>query len=133
MYTAEYSTLIRFNNKKGEQFSDGKWADLIAHFRFWDEVNPDNRKTVKERLQTSLNQRNLKNYLEMVGFEYDISSKSFKDEDRVIPVIQKRYHLGLDIVVKTKLDKQIILPLEKMLDLDGLNRFILTGKMPWEK
>jgi hypothetical protein len=125
MFTYEYT-------QKGSS-APGVSTILKASFRFKDEVAPENRGQIWNRLMPPNKNNNcsfLNEYLEEVemirhnsifnGNYYELN----RNKDRKISLSRHKFRLGLDILVISKKE----LGKRDMLDLEKLNKFILTGE-----
>ncbi len=84
-----------------------------AEFRFGQEVAPKNRKEVKKRINELYEKEDIP-FLKVCN--YAITQN--------IRVDTFPFKLGFNL----SMEKEGIIPLEKIIDLDTLNKFILTGE-----
>lgn len=108
-----------------------------ASFRFGDEVARINRWEVKGRYDVSYVA--ISNYMRTaeeldVSFKQDDVSKSLTeppidywyDSERKVQILPCIFMLGFDV----KVEANTPMPLEQMLDVEALNKFVLTGERP---
>lgn len=125
MYKAKY-IIKRTKN------SDGKISEYSAilkvEFRFEKEVPIINRLDVKKRIFLEYESYPLVQYLlEKEKLELTSDKRIFKDNNRIIK-IKSIWGLGFDLEAKTTNTTNKRIPLEKIIDLDALNEFVLTGE-----
>jgi len=136
MYSYELTT------KKSEE--GNLKTTLRAKFRFKREVAPKDIEITKKRTdfvlkyQENSGYESLRNYLESKGFElkytpdkwgisspYFFSNLSSKEEIEIINLRRHILGIGFNFCTKTNCEN---ISLEKRIDLEELNKFILSGK-----
>jgi hypothetical protein len=116
---------------KGEQDKNGKIkykSELYAELRFKDEIAPNKRDEIKKRINNKSESSPISEYLgkfesmrkNSIGGEY----YRFGSDWEINIKEHKSLRLGLDITIKADDNLKI----EQFLDLEKLNKFILTGE-----
>ena len=121
MYNYKY--LFKEIKKNGKQNVE---TFLNVKYRFDKEIPPINKKEIKKRMNSSLKEYLYKKENLKLTKNYYSEIFSFEDNGdfmRILRIEKPFLRLGLDISVVSYLK----VPLEKMLNLDALNNFILTG------
>lgn len=122
--------------------SDGEEYTLLrARFRFKRGVAPKDRKVVKQRIDVRGGGGALKGYLVSVeGCKYQEENSSNSNANFIADTKEPVYSRFIDIYLHTwglgfNIDVSCsgAVPLEEMLDLGALNRFVITGQMPKKK
>ena len=97
-------------------------AMLKAVFNFEREVNQENREEIRKRTEES----ELHKYLSKMGW-VEVGGAARKREsnnDLYLAIIPHLFGFGFTVEVES----DELMPLNEMLDLEGLKRFVLTGK-----
>ncbi len=124
MYTAKFQVIVEKMPFSQEKSS----SQLNASFRFGHEVSDNDRKVLGKRYSYD----SLTKYFEASeGLKKTIGpveNETYYVDNirRELKVFPCSFRLGFDVRVISN-EK---MPLEKMLDLDALNQFVLTGEMP---
>jgi len=115
-YKAKYKRNVKVdsNRKKVENIS------LYTKFNFWNETPPRDRAMIRHRIKSFFEKKKEKVPDEYL-FEYNEKSSIY-----IYRGLYDKIFLKFDISLHT--GKNI--SLEKIVDLDGINKFILTGKRP---
>lgn len=122
----------KYSSKKTFFFL-GSYEDstLKAKLRFKKEVTPKDRKVIRERMVISYRdgKENLYTYLINEGFRAQGEIGYFDNPNAHVEICVETKHirLGLDIEATSNIAMS---PMEKMVNLEELNKFILTGKLP---
>jgi len=134
MYTAKYVVKI-------EKTSNGvkkKTIDLVAKFRFRDEVAPKDRLMLRNRILNPYPYHKLYEYLirteklekqyiwssnDQTRYVYDGNRKVKIEEPCSLPI------LGFNLKATSNGE----FPLEELIDLDALDHFVLTGEMKFNE
>ena len=118
--------------QSGNSKTKGAKTTLKASFRFKNEVAPENREKIWNRIKTPY--RNGYNPLDEYLFEkekigYNSNENLYCEQDNIerdrkLFISRHKFRLGFDITVESNKN----LKLEEMFDLEKLNKFILTGE-----
>ena len=137
MYTAKYTV----RNTRTPCGRRGQSTSLKAKFRFGDEVPKTQIEEVLRRLNfngSGGDSLNVYDYLTDKGFTFDREYFfSLLGYGCFFTKGKNNREWGSDlqdpgwtrVCLDISTDEEVQIPLEDMLDLEGLNRFILTGKM----
>ncbi len=119
----------KYTSVKGLHYAEG--TELTAKLRFKSEVPPNNRGIIRRRMVTSWRNggNNVYYYLGVRGFapEGGCFRKSTGDYSVYLYISRKPVRLGLDIKA---ISDTAMTPIEQIVDLKELNKFILTGELP---
>ena len=122
-----YKAIYRVKTQKTEK-EEVSYSVLKAEFRFEEDVAPKDRDKIKERCRYRDTGGALSWYL-LNKEKLFVTRSSFQPllgKNKQVRIKTCRFNLGFDIIVEARES----VPLEKMLNLDALNEYILRGDKP---
>ena len=122
-----YTKTVRKEFGHGFGSHKDEYTTLEAQFRFWDETPPNNRKSIRERLDIGTNSviaTYLHNKAQLKGKRDTCwRSQEFVSKELKVKLTKNPYRLAINLSATAKGN----VPLDDLLDLEGLNHLIISG------